>query len=247
MARIFGHLSGWAAGLLLLATVAAPCAVAADAADEEGWHSLFDGKSLDGWKAKEKNQGANEWTVGLPSLDPDNPRRFTIADGTGVLVNDVGDHGEGWDLYTEAKFGDCRIEVEVMVPKGSNSGIYVMGEYEVQVFDSHGKEKPGSGDMGAIYGASPPPVNASKAPGEWQKYVIDIVAPRFDADGNKTENAKFLRVELNGKVLHENLEMPGPTPAGVTGREAPEGPIMFQGDHGPVAYRNLVIKPLPES
>lgn len=226
-------------GLLALAATEAGPLVAADLP----WK--WDGTSLEGWKAKEKaDRGANRWKVGTPSLADDNPRRFTVGDGTGALVNDVADHGEGWDLYTGATFGDCRIEVEVMVPKGSNSGIYVMGEYEVQVFDSFGKEKPGSGDMGAIYGASPPPVNASKAPGEWQKYVIDFKAPRFDADGKKTANATFVRVELNGKVLHENLEMPGPTPSGVTGREAPEGPVMFQGDHGPVAYRNLVVKPL---
>ena len=140
--------------------------------------------------------------------------------------------------------GDAVIEVEVMVAKGQNSGIYVMGEYEVQVLDSFGKEKVGAGDMGGLYGAAAPKVNASKAPGEWQKYVIDYRAPKFDADGKKTSNLKFVKIELNGQVLHENVELKGPTPSGVTGKEAATGPIMFQGDHGLVAYRNLKVTPV---
>ena len=86
-------------------------------------------------------------------------------------------------------------------------------------------------------------MNACKAPGQWQKYVIDFRAPRFDAAGKKTADAKFVRVTLNGQTLHENVTMKGPTPSGVTGREAATGPIMFQGDHGPVAYRNIKITP----
>jgi len=166
------------------------------------------------------------------------------VEGAGELINLTPAHGESQDLYSKAKFGDCRIEVEVMVPHGSNSGIYVMGEYEVQVLDSFGKEKMGSGDMGAIYGGFSPPVNASKKPGEWQQYVIEWRAPQFDGAGKKTKNAMFVKVELNGQVLHKNLEMPGPTPGGVTGKEALTGPLMFQGNHGPVAYRNIIVKPL---
>src|SRR6185503_15868677 len=99
------------------------------------------------------------------------------------------------DTYSEQKFGDCVIEVEVFVPKGSNSGIYVMGEYEVQVFDSFGKEdkKMGQGDMGALYSAAAPKINATKAPGQWNKYVIDFRAPKYDASGKKTKNAVFVK------------------------------------------------------
>jgi len=131
-----------------------------------------------------------------------------------------------------------------MVPQGSNSGIYVMGEYEIQVLDSYGRQKMGSGDMGAIYGGFAPPVNASKKPGEWQQYVIEWRAPKFDAGSKKVKNAEFVKVELNGQVLHKNLVMPDKTPGGVTGSEVPEGPLMFQGNHGPVAYRNIVVTPL---
>jgi hypothetical protein len=124
------------------------------------------------------------------------------------------------------------------------SGIYVMGEYEVQVLDSFGKadNKIGLGDMGAIYGGHKPPLNASKAPGQWQQYVIEWQAPKFK-NGKKVGNAKFIKVELNGKVLHENLEMPKNTPGGIAGQEKREGPLMFQGNHGPVAYRNIIVKP----
>ena len=71
--------------------------------------------------------------------------------------------------------------------------------------------------------------------------IIDFQAPRFDATGKKIANAKFIKVELNGQVLHEHVEMKGPTPAGVSGKESAKGPLMFQGDHGPVAYRNIKI------
>ncbi|MEZ5300922.1 MAG: DUF1080 domain-containing protein [Verrucomicrobiales bacterium] len=203
----------------------------------------FNGKSLDGWKFKE-HSAESKWVVGKPALDGDDNKQLKVEGSEGALVNVVSGHGQSRDIYSEAKWGDCKIEVEVMVPKGANSGIYVMGEYEVQVLDSYGKEQLGGGDMGAIYGAQPPAVNACKPPGEWQKYVIEFQAPRFDDTGKKTANAKFLKVELNGKALHENVEMQGPTPSGVTGKEAAEGPIMFQGDHGPVAFRNIKISPL---
>ena len=130
-----------------------------------------------------------------------------------------------------------------MVPKGSNSGIYLMGEYEVQVLDSFGKKRVGRGDMGGIYGANAPRVNAASEPGTWQKYIIEFQAPCFDAEGNKTANARFIKVTLNGQVLHEDVEMQKQTPGGVTGREHPTGPLMFQGNHGAVAYRNIRITP----
>jgi len=119
-----------------------------------------------------------------------------------------------------------------------------VGEYEIQILDSFGVKKMKASDMGAIYGAAVPKLNASKAPGTWQKYVIDWQAPEFDEAGKKIANAKFIKIELNGQTLHKDLEMPGPTPGGVTGKEVPKGPIMFQGNHGPVAYKNIMICPL---
>ncbi|MFZ4596280.1 MAG: 3-keto-disaccharide hydrolase [Verrucomicrobiaceae bacterium] len=207
--------------------------------------TLFNGKDLSNWQIKaKKDKGMNKWMVGEPRLAADT-KLLDVTSPEGAMVNLAAKHGDSWDIYSKDTFGSCRIELDVFVPVGSNSGIYVMGEYEVQVFDSFGKAKPGPGDMGAIYGANPPPVNAAKRPGDWQRYVIEFQAPTFDAEGKKTANAKFIKVELNGQVLHENLEMKGPTLSGVTGKEASTGPLMFQGDHGPVAFRNITLTPLP--
>lgn len=199
----------------------------------------FNGTNLDGWQTH-GDLAKSTWTVGTAKVDPNDPGRLVVepaAEGKGELVTPTG-HGQ--DLFTTSKFGDCTIELEVMVPKGSNSGIYVMGEYEVQVLDSFGREKVGPGDMGGIYGATAPAVNAAKAPGEWQKYVIEFRAPRFEGD-KKVANARFLKVVLNDQLIHENVEMQQQTPGGATGREHPTGPLMFQGNHGPVAYRNIRV------
>ncbi len=207
---------------------------------------IFNGENLDDWATNTGSGQANKWVAGRAKISASDPKKLERVEGTGEMVNLTPEHGTGQDIYSKAKFGDCRIELEVLVPQGSNSGIYVMGEYEVQVLDSYGREKMGSGDMGAIYGGFAPPVNASKKPGQWQQYVIEWRAPRFDANGKKTQNAEFLKVELNGQVLHRNLVMPQQTPGGLTGREAATGPLMFQGNHGPVAYRNIIVKPLLE-
>ncbi|HLY09240.1 MAG TPA: DUF1080 domain-containing protein [Planctomycetota bacterium] len=201
----------------------------------------FNGKDLSGWAFRAPAE-RNKWRTGKASLDPTDPHKLVVAAEGDELVNA---ESHSVDAYTEATWGDCLLEVEVMVPKGSNSGIYLMGEYEVQVLDSFGKEKIGQGDMGGIYGGAAPRVNASKPPGEWQKFVIDFRAPKFDADGKRTSPAKFVKVELNGRLLHENLEMKGPTPGGLTGKEGPKGPLLLQGDHGAVSYRNVKVTPVP--
>lgn len=228
--------NGWMI-LALAATILAGCASVEKAA------MPFDGKDLVGWKMA-GDAVKSKWSVGRAVVSSADPKLLVVEKGGMEMVNAPAKFGEGVDIYSEARFGDCHIELELMVPKDSNSGVYVMGEYEIQVLDSFGREKMGPGDIGAIYGAAAPSINASKKPGQWQTFVIDFQAPKFDAADNKTTNAKFLRVELNGKLLHENLEMKGPTPGGVTGKEAATGPIMFQGNHGPVAYRNIKITPL---
>jgi len=203
----------------------------------------FNGKDLSGWRLKGDNKEKSKWRVGKASLDPANPNRFVVAADGDELVNA---DGGGVDIYSDFKHGDAVIEVELMVPKGSNSGLYVMGEYEVQVLDSFGKKDVSNSDIGALYGAAPPRVNASKAPGEWQKFVIDFRGPRFDESGKKVANAKFVKITLNGQVIQEDVEMKGPTPSGITGKESATGPIMFQGDHGPVAFRNIKVSTVKE-
>ena len=96
---------------------------------------------------------------------------------------------------------------------------------------------------GTIRPVHAPSVNASKPPGEWQSFDIIFRAPRFDASGKKTANAVFVKVLYNGKVIHENVECAGPTRGAKLPSEAPTGPILLQGDHGPVAYRNFKLTP----
>ena len=199
----------------------------------------FNGKDLTGWHTK-GDPKRSHWTVGTASLDPTDPAKLRAVPGGKELIN-AGAHG--LDLYSDAKFGDAVIELEVMVPRKSNSGIYVMGEYEIQILDSYGRKKLGMGDMGAIYGAAVPSKNASKAPGQWQKYVIEYRAPRFDDQGKKIANARIVKITLNGQVIHKDVELKGATPGGVSGKEAPTGPLMFQGNHGEVAFRNIKITP----
>jgi Domain of Unknown Function (DUF1080) len=87
-------------------------------------------------------------------------------------------------------------------------------------------------------------VNACKAPGEWQTYDVTFRAPRYNAAGEKTHNGVFEKVIQNGQVVQENVEVTGPTRGSNFEKEAPTGPIMLQGDHGPVAFRNMKITPL---
>lgn len=224
----------------VLLTVPSPAA-----GDDAKPITLFNGKDLTGWKFK-GDMKRSKWVVGRSTIDEKDPKKLAVtplapeADG-GPGARELINAATGVDLYTEEKFGDGTIELELMVPKDSNSGIYVMGEYEVQILDSFGKEKVGAGDLGGLYGASAPKVNAAKKPGEWQKFIIEYQAPRFEGD-KKVSNMKFVKITLNGQVIHENVEMKGPTPSGVTGKEAATGPLMFQGDHGAVAYRNIRIR-----
>jgi len=124
----------------------------------------------------------------------------------------------------------------------------------VQILDSWGVKQPKFGDCGGIYQrwdgknrrgfeGHPPRVNASRPPGQWQTFDVIFRAPRFDSDGKKVANAKFIKVVHNGAVVHENVEVTGPTRAATFGDEKPIGPLMLQGDHGPVAYRNIRITP----
>ena len=174
--------------------------------------------------------------------------------GTGVLVNSPTDAARG-HLFTAFEHGDIDVSLDVMLPKGSNSGVYLMGRYEVQLFDSWGVPRPTFADMGGIYqrwnerrgpgnegyeGVSPR-LNASRAPGLWQHLEILFRAPKFDGR-RKIANARFVKVTLNGVVVQENVEVTGPTRAAPFDDERPTGPLMIQGDHGPVALRNIQYK-----
>ncbi len=130
---------------------------------------------------------------------------------------------------TEASFEDFQLHVEVLVPEGSNSGIYLRGRYEVQVQDDHGKEAHARG-MGGIYGQVTPAENASLPAGEWQSFDITLLG-------------RLVTVVLNGKTIIDREEIPGITGGALDSREAEPGPIFLQGDHGRILYRNLVLTP----
>ena len=184
------------------------------------------------------------------------PGAVTFQPGKGILLN-LNDESKKDNLVTAFEHGDIALEFEVMLPKGSNSGIYLQGRYEVQLFDSWGVKNPKFSDIGGIYRnwekepgkiymGKAPLQNPAKAPGLWQKMKISFRAPRFDAAGNKIANARFVSVELNGVKIHENVEVPLPTGGPVQNNEKPMGPIMIQGDHGAVAFRNVKYQLMKE-
>lgn len=217
-----------------------------------GWTSLLNGKDLTGWTARDGKPHTWFTTQAVHWSKQTDPKRLAAAAMPGpTMVN--GTDGRTVDLVSTLELGDAEFYVEFMIPPKSNSGLYVQGLYEVQILDSFGVATLGVHDCGAIYerwingkgvGGSIPIRNASRAPGEWQSFLIRFRAPRFDASGNKVENGRFIRVEHNGVVIHENQEVPGPTRASMEFAEAAKRPLMIQGDHGPVALRNIYAKPL---
>jgi hypothetical protein len=218
---------------------------------------LFNGKDMSLWQVKGTPQ-QSKWIIGKAGLSTAGPPKLinlesTETQKTGTpdtnspreMINLVSSFGESIDIYTKKKFGDCRVELELMLPRGGNSGIYLMGEYEVQVTDSFGAKAINDTTIGSVFGAETmPAVNAARKPGEWQNFVIEFQAPRFNSRGSKTANAKFIKIELNGHVLSENLEVPITTIGGLTEKEAANGPLMIQGHYGPVSLRNIIIKPV---
>jgi hypothetical protein len=164
---------------------------------------LFNGRDLTGWKPR---GGTNEWEA---------------ADG--VLRN----RKSGANLVTEQTFDDFTLHLEVRVPAGGNSGVYLRGRYEIQIADDTGSE-PDYGSLGAVYGFLAPSVMAAKKAGEWQAFDIELVG-------------RHVTITLNGQPIIVNREIPGITGAALDSHEGRPGPLLLQGDHGPIEYRNLTI------
>jgi len=200
--------------------------------------ALFNGKDLSGWKIKDP-KAKNKWVVGKASLDPSNPLKLVVspAEGAGELI-----YGGGPHLFTEKQFGDGILELEFMVAQGAASGVYVLGEYRIMIRDSFGKDKVSIKDSGAVSGIVSPRVNAARKPGEWQKLVIEYQAARFEGE-KKITNFKLIKVTMNDQVVHENVDVTGPTEAGLTRKDVPAGPLLFDGNHGPAAYRKIKYTP----
>jgi hypothetical protein len=204
------------------------------------------------------------WQVaGDVNADFNKQNSLSITKGSGILVNTFSERNRPKDLVSNLQHSDADLELDYLMAKGSNSGVYLQGRYEVQLMDSWTSKVPRAGGNGGIYQrweeSKPdgqrgyegyaPRINASKAPGLWQHLKISFQAPRFDQNGKKVENAKFLKVELNGLVIHENIQLSGPTRGGYPDEDA-LGPLRLQGDHGAVAFRNIKLitydKPRPQ-
>ena len=177
---------------------------------------LFDGKSLDGWRLTNPAEN-NAWTVrdrvlfNDPKLEEGpNPKQFG-------------------NIRTDREFEDFRLTLEVRLPKGGNSGIYLRGRYEVQVTDSHGRP-PSWGGIGGVYSRIVPLENAAKPAGEWQFFDI-LLADRH------------VTVRLNGKLVIDNQPLEGCTGGALSSDDLKPGPIYFQGDHTSMEYRNIVLHP----
>jgi hypothetical protein len=221
---------------------------------EDGWQPLLNGTDLGGWRPCDAGAKHEWFTTQFVRyeriLSPTQLSGRTAP--SGVILN--GPAGKTANLCTERGFGDVELYLEFMLAKGSNSGVYLQGLYEMQIFDSWGAtEEMSTSDAGAIYhqwidnrgvGGSAPRVNAARRPGEWQSYQAWFRAPRFDKAGKKTEAARFLRVLLNGQTVQADVAVEGPTRASLTAPEGAEHPLMLQGDHGPVAFRNIYVRPL---
>lgn len=152
---------------------------------------------------------------------PEN-NKFKMVDG--VLVNSE----KGGNLITNQKFDDFKLSVEFRYPEGSNSGIYLRGRYELQIEDSRGRADDVS--IGGIYGFIAPAVNAAKKPGEWQTFEITLVG-------------RHVTIVHNDIEVISNRPIPGITGGSLDSNEGNPGPIMIQGDHGPVEFRKFVITP----
>lgn len=156
---------------------------------------------------------------------PEAPDKWKLSDG--VLLNAV-TGTEGTDLVTNQKFEDFKLHLEFDCPKESNSGVYLRGRYEVQIMDGPA-EDPTRG-LGGVYGFLAPSVNAGKPAGEWQSYDITLIGRR-------------VTVVLNDQTIIDNEEIPGITGGALNSDEGAPGPIMLQGDHGPISFRNIVLTP----
>ncbi len=177
---------------------------------------LLQENSLDGWTLTNDRQ-TNGWSV-----------------KDGVLMNNAvqpeGKHVSFGNLRTVAEFEDFNLKLEVNVPQGSNSGIYLRGIYEVQVLDSFGQPLDPH-NMGAIYSRITPSVSAEKPFGEWQSLDITLVD-------------RHVTVALNGKTIIDNEPLEGCTGGAMWSDEFRPGPLYLQGDHGVVSYRNIVLTPV---
>jgi hypothetical protein len=180
-----------------------------------------------------RRTGRPEWGKPVPlfagkSLDGWQPvgRRDSQWSAAGGILQNA---RSGANLMTLQKFEDFKLHLEFRVPKGENSGVYLRGRYELQIDDAAGLA-PSSHHLGGLYGFIAPSENVARAAGEWQSMDVTLVG-------------RMLTTELNGTMVICNREIPGITGGALDSAEGEPGPLLLQGDHGPVDYRNIVIIP----
>lgn len=191
-------------------------------------------------------------------VDPHVPHTlFTEGKGE-ILVNIPDKKNPGKDMISTESYGDLELKMVYMMAPGSNSGLYLQGQYEIQLLDSWAQTQPKAGDNGGIYErwdesrpegqkgyeGYAPRQNASKAPGLWQTLEVGFQAPKFSASGDKIKPAVVRYVRLNGVTIQEDITLQGPTRGALQSGEVARGPIRIQGDHGPLAIRSLEITPM---
>lgn len=200
-----------------------------------------------------KNPTANWHIVGNVIADIKKSNTFTYSAGNGLLMN-FPNATMNNDLFTTQKFGDVDIELDCMMAKESSSAIYLQGRYKINLIDSWGVAIPTSADMGGIakrvdgkkskdqpnFDGKEPRQNVAKAAGLWQHLKISFLAPRF-VNGVKKENAKIIRMELNGMLIQKDIELSGTTEGSISKTEVPEDALRFQGGQGMIAFKNIII------
>ncbi len=202
---------------------------------------LFDGRDLSQWELV--RGGAADWKVERGYME--------VVNGPGAI--DPKWPGTG-SIRTKESFGDMQLHVEWASPNPprgvaqdrGNSGVYLMGRFEVQVLDSYQRaDTYADGQAGAIYGQYPPLANPTRPPGEWQAYDIFFRAPRYTADGTLTELPR-VTVSLNGIVVQNNEVLRGARSAQNGAPPVTQGPLQLQEHHHPVRYRNIWVRRIPE-
>lgn len=206
----------------------------------------LDGESLSGtmtfsngktynWTAKKapllRREKAPVWGKPIHLFDGKNMDEWhTTGNNQWIVENGIlrSPHS-GSNIVTNQTFKDFKLHIEFRYPKESNSGVYLRGRYEVQVEDSKGKE-PESHLFGGVYGFLAPSDMVAKSPGEWQSFDITLLG-------------RMVTVVANGKQIICNREIPGITGGAINSNEGEPGPILLQGDHGPIDYRNIIITP----
>ncbi|MBK1831903.1 DUF1080 domain-containing protein [Verrucomicrobiaceae bacterium R5-34] len=214
--------------------------------------------AIDASELKEQFEAQRSWNYfgNVQAAD----RNLAVAKkGDDVLVNidSKGKLQKANFLVSKEKYQDFQLKMEFMIPKGADSGIYVMGRYEIQFGDSAAAKKPNISSMGAVaqrwdnqrnpkgYEGVAPKVNAAKPAGEWQSLEITFRAPRFAKDGSKTHHAKFVKVLLNGQLVHENQIVKGPSRSSAFADETGKPEALFiQGKTSPIAIRKFEVKKL---